>query len=112
MAAPGDVFCQRHDEGVLVADIDDQRWDVGLTQQPESIQSPFAADQQKGHLAIGPLALGHRDRLLETNAADVFNNFLEDLHVAVSRVQDLNPVNGDERHALGGVILHGSGSLA
>ena len=106
MAAPGNVFRQRHVEGILVTHVDHQRWDVVFAKQAEGVQSPFAANQQIGGRAIGALARGHCDGLLETDGADVFHDLFEDLHVAVSRVQNLDAVYGNKRDALGCVSHH------
>jgi hypothetical protein len=69
-------------------------------------EAAFAADQQEGGRPIGTFALGHGDRLFQANGADVFDDFLKDLHIAVARVQDFDPVDGDERDALGCVSHH------
>ena len=111
VSPPGDVFGQRHDEGVFVSHIHHQSRDVAFAEQAEGIQSTFAADQQIGGRSIGALALRHCDRLLEADGADVFDDLLEDLHVAVPGIQNLDSVDWDECDALGCVSHHGCGFL-
>ena len=72
VALAGDVFRQRHDEGVLVRHIDHQGRNMGFAQQPEGIEPPFATNQQVALLAIGTVAPGDGDRLFEADGADVF----------------------------------------
>ena len=100
MAAPSNVLGERHDEGVFVGHIDDERRDVGLAKEAEGVEAAFTADQQIAWRPISALALRYGDWLLDANRANIFNDFLEDLHVAIPRVQDLNSVDGHERYAL------------
>lgn len=66
VAPPGNVFGERHDEGVFIGHVDHQRRNVAFVQQPEGIQPAFAADQQIGGRPIGAFALEASARLTTT----------------------------------------------
>ena len=79
---------------------------MGFAQDAEGVEPPFAADQHVARLAIVARALGHGDGFFETDGADVVHDLLKDLHVAVAGVEDLDPVDGDERDGVGGAGHH------
>ena len=106
VTAPGDVFGQAHDEGVFIGHVHHQGGDVGFTQDTEGVEPPLATDQHIARLAIVARAFGHGDGFFEADGADVVHDLLKDLHVAVAGVEDLDPVDGNERDGVGGAGRH------
>lgn len=67
-------------------------------------EASLAAHQQIAFCTILPCARGDGDRLLEADGLDVADDLFEDPFVAVTRIQDVDPVDGNHLDFAGAVL--------
>jgi hypothetical protein len=77
----------------LAENVHHQGGDVDLAQDAEGVESPLAADQHVTRIANVSGPLSHGNGLFEADGADALDDLLKDLHVAVTGVEDLDPVD-------------------
>lgn len=83
-----------HDEGVFIAHVDHQGWEVGFAQNLERFQTAFAANQLVMEPTIIAGAFSDVNGLFQPDDTDVLHNFIKNHVVSLARVVHFNAADG------------------
>src|SRR5690349_15990183 len=95
MLAAREILDQAHDKAPPAISLNDQGWNLVLTQGLVSLESALTAHEFIA-LAVRRSSTRNSDWFLEADLGDVLNDLPKDLLVAYARINNGDPIDRDE----------------
>jgi hypothetical protein len=86
MLAPCTVFNQAHDQAIAFLGIDDNGWDLRLTELNEGLDSALATHKVVASRVLVAFPRADRDRPLKPDVGDALHDFLKVAPISYPRI--------------------------